>query len=280
MPRRSLITVSEQTSLMALPENQDDPIRYYTFTESDLALIRQRRGDSNRLGFTVQLCLLRYPGYALTGDMVLPDQLNQWVARQVSAESVSWAKYGLRDETRREHVQEMVAYLGLSAFGLPHYRLLVHELADLAMQTDKGMVLAGQAFEMLRKHHVIQPALTVVERACAETLTYAVRRIYRALTESLTEQYKRSLDNLLKIKPKSNINWLVWLRQSPLKANSRDMLKYIECLKTFQSLALPDGIGRDVHQNRLLKLAREGGQMTLQKGIWDVVKAPMKTGRE
>jgi len=119
------------------------------------------------------------------------------------------------------------------------------------------MVLAGQALEMLRKHHVIQSALTVVERACAEALTYADRRICRALTESLTEQHKRSLDHLLKIKPESNITWLVWLHQSPLKANSRYMLKYIECLKTFQSLALPDGIGRDVHQNRLLKLARE-----------------------
>jgi hypothetical protein len=118
--------------------------------------------------------------------MVLQDQLIQWVARQVSAESVSWAKYGLRDETRREHFQELVAYLGLSAFGLPHYRVLVHELADLAMQTDKGMVLTGQTLEMLRKHHVIQPALTVVERACAEALTNADRRIYRALTELLT----------------------------------------------------------------------------------------------
>jgi hypothetical protein len=39
-------------------------------------------------------------------------------------------------------------------------------------------------------------------------------------------------------------------------------VEYIERLKKFQSLALPDGIGRDVHQNRLLKLAREGGQMT------------------
>ena len=84
---------------MALPENQDNLIHYYSFTESDLALIRQRRGNSNRLGFTVQLCLLRYTGYALTDDIVLPDQLIQWVARQVSAESVSWAKYGLRDET-------------------------------------------------------------------------------------------------------------------------------------------------------------------------------------
>lgn len=40
------------------------------------------------------------------------------------------------------------------------------------------------------------------------------------------------------------------------------MLEHIERLKAFQALALPDGIGRHIHQNRLLKLAREGGQMT------------------
>src|SRR3546814_9584875 len=49
-------------------ESQDDLIRYYTFNDSDLSLIRQRRGDANRLGFAVQLCLLRYPGYALRSE--------------------------------------------------------------------------------------------------------------------------------------------------------------------------------------------------------------------
>ena len=39
------------------------------------------------------------------------------------------------------------------------------------------------------------------------------------------------------------------------------MLKHIERLKTFQLVDLPEGLGRHIHQNRLLKLAREGGQM-------------------
>ena len=33
--------------------------------------MRQHRGDANRLGFAVQLCLPRYPGYALASDMVI-----------------------------------------------------------------------------------------------------------------------------------------------------------------------------------------------------------------
>ena len=35
--------------------------RYYTFTQKDLDLIHQRRCRHNRLGFAVQLAVLRYP---------------------------------------------------------------------------------------------------------------------------------------------------------------------------------------------------------------------------
>lgn len=54
----------------------------------------------------------------------------------------------------------------------------------------------------------------------------------------------------------------MWLRQSPLKPNSKHMLEHIERLKAWQALALPVGIESKIHQNRLLKIAREGGQMT------------------
>ena len=43
---------------------------------------------------------------------------------------------------------------------------------------------------------------------------------------------------------------------------SRHMLEHIERLKAWQALDLPAGIERSVYQNRLLKIAREGGQMT------------------
>ncbi|WP_177196736.1 DUF4158 domain-containing protein [Duganella sp. CF517] len=41
--------------MLILPESQDDLIQHYSFTDADLALIRQRRGAANRLGFAVQL---------------------------------------------------------------------------------------------------------------------------------------------------------------------------------------------------------------------------------
>lgn len=58
MPRRRLLTPVERIGLLAFSTTDDDLIRYYTFSEPDLSVIRQRRGNHNRLGFAVQLCYL------------------------------------------------------------------------------------------------------------------------------------------------------------------------------------------------------------------------------
>jgi TnpA family transposase len=262
MPRRLSLSANERASLLTLPEREEDLIRYYSFSESDLALIRQHRGEVNRLGFAVQLCLLRYPGYALANDTIVTKSVVDWVSRSIQLETIDWDNYDGRVETRRKHLQELRAYLGLSMFGSSDFRWLIESLTELAMQTDKGFTLATQGLETLRLRRVILPAMPVIERACAAALTRANRRIYRSLVKPLNKQHQNRLDKLLKVRPGSNITWLVWLRQSSLKPNSRYMLEHIERLKTFQAIGLPENIGSHIHQNRLLKMAREGGQMT------------------
>jgi TnpA family transposase len=65
MPRRSILSAAERESLFTLPETNEELIWHYTFSESDLSIINQRRGAANRLGFAVQLCYLRFPGIIL-----------------------------------------------------------------------------------------------------------------------------------------------------------------------------------------------------------------------
>lgn len=65
MPRRSILSVAERESLLSLPASQDDLIRHYSLSESDLSLVRQRRGASNRLGFAILLGYMHYPGIIL-----------------------------------------------------------------------------------------------------------------------------------------------------------------------------------------------------------------------
>jgi hypothetical protein len=69
-------------------------IRHYTFSESDLSIIRQRRGPANRLGFAVQLCYLRFPGVILGVDEPPFPPLLRLVANQLKVGIESWDEYG------------------------------------------------------------------------------------------------------------------------------------------------------------------------------------------
>ncbi len=82
MPRRSVLTATERDSLLALPEAKNELIELYTFSETDLAIINQRRGRANRLGFAVHLCYLRFPGVVLSVDAAPFPPLLRLVAQQ------------------------------------------------------------------------------------------------------------------------------------------------------------------------------------------------------
>ena len=262
MPPRSILSATERESLLTLPDAKDELIRHYTFNETDLSVIRQRRGAANRLGFAVQLCYLRFPGIFLGVDDPPFLPLLRMVAAQLKVPVESWNHYGQREQTRREHLVELQTVFGFKPFTMSHYRQAVHTLTELALQTDKGIVLASPLVENLRRQSIILPAMNAIERASAEAITRANRSIHAALADSLIPVHRQRLDELLKRKDGSKMTWLAWLRQSPAKPNSRHMLEHIERLKAWQALDLPAGIERQVHQNRLLKIAREGGQMT------------------
>jgi TnpA family transposase len=263
MPRRSILSAAEKQNLLALPDTKDELIRHYTFSDADLNIIRQRRGSVNRLGFAVQLCYMRYPGVMLgMHDDPLPHLL-KLVANQLKVPPDMWQNYGQREQTRREHLVELQTAFGFQPFSTAnHYWAAVHGLNELAWQTDKGFVLATDLVDGLRRKSILLPSADVIERICAEAITRANRRIYAAMTEPLSDLHRRQLDDLLKRRDNGTTTWLAWLRQSPARPNSRHMLEHIERLKTWQALDLPTGIEQQVHQNRLLKIAREGGQMT------------------
>ena len=261
MPRRTILSDAELASLLALPDTEAELIRRYTLSDADLAITAQHRGPANRLGFAVQPCYTRYPGVMLGADDVPSPTLLRLVAAQLKIPPEHWAAYGKREQTRREHLVELRTVFGFRPFGKRHYSAAVRDLEELAWQIDKSVMLAGALVAGLRRQAILLPTPPVIERVCAEAITRGSRRIYRALNEPLINAHRRCLDDLLERKEDTKKTHLQWLRQWPGRPNSRHMLEHIERLKYLQAVDLPDGIGRSLHQNRLLKLAREGGQM-------------------
>lgn len=264
MPRRSLLTPAERAELFAFPADEAELIRRYTLSTLDLSIIRRRRGDHNRLGFTVLLCCLRYPGFILSPDAEPPFPLLAIIGQQLQISPDVWPEYAQRAQTRREHLVELQAWLQLTIFSTADYRHLAHQLAELGRQTDRGPVIAAALVERLRQQHIILPAADVIDRLCSEALARGTRQMHEALIAPLSDQHRRDLDQLLALREGTKSSGLIWLRQPPGPPKPRHVLIHLDRLKTLYKLGLPPGLEQAIHQNRLLKLAREGGQMTAQ----------------
>jgi hypothetical protein len=59
MPRRELLTSQERAQLLAFPDDHAELVRLATLASDDLAFVRQRRGEHNRLGLAVLMVHLR-----------------------------------------------------------------------------------------------------------------------------------------------------------------------------------------------------------------------------
>jgi TnpA family transposase len=195
----------------------------------------------------------------------MPDLLLlQYVCTQLNIIPEVWNEYSERAETRREHLLAIQSFFGYRSFSMKDYKSAIESLETTAWQTDKGIVLIRELIENFRHHKILLPSINVIERICAEAITQAERRIYTSLTESLTNEQKSQLDALLLMYGSSKTSILMWLRLSPAAYNPKHMLEHIERLNTIKKLNLPENLEKKVHQNRLLKLSREGGRMTAQ----------------
>jgi TnpA family transposase len=143
------------------------------------------------------LCYLRYPGRVLSSDEAPNAQLLGFVAAQLRVSPDVWDIYAQRDQTRREHLQEILERLGLKQFDRITYRQIAKWLLPAALQTTQGLVLTEAAIEELRRRRIVLPPVLVIERVCAEVATRAQRQIYKVLSEWLTNEQRTKLDQLL-----------------------------------------------------------------------------------
>ncbi len=213
----------------------------------------------------MQMCYLRYPGCTLqTENGTPPAHLLSMVSDQLGLDPGIWPRYAQREETRREHQRELQALLGMAPFTQRHFRHFVDYQTQWTLQTDRPMAVAVALLEALRQQRVVVPSVEVIERVCAEALARGAQRVYQALASPFSLLQREQLDALLVQRENSQASALVWLRQPPGSPNAKHVLAHIERLQVLRELGLPNGLDRTVHQNRLLKIAREGGQMTAQ----------------
>ena len=151
MGRRDLLSADERAKLFGIPVERDALARCYGFGPGDLALIERRREDRNRLGFAVQLALMRHPGLTLGQVLAGPDvdltPLVGFVAEQLKLPASGFDDYAAREQTMTDHAGAVAAALGLRPATRADLTLMMDAATTAAWATDKGLVIGMAVIE-------------------------------------------------------------------------------------------------------------------------------------
>src|SRR2546421_12566951 len=138
-----LLSPTQRAKLLQIPDNspERDITRHYSLSAEDLAVIEQHRRPQNRLGFTVHLPYLRFPGRPWDPQEQVPPAMLPYLAEQIGQAPEVLADYATRDPTRREHLSEIQQVFEFHPFTMQAYRDLSRWLMPIALSTDQGMML-------------------------------------------------------------------------------------------------------------------------------------------
>ncbi len=105
--------ISRFTEPLSLAELE----RFFFLDDTDMAMVNKRRGDYNRLGFSLQLGTVRLLGSFLADPLDVPTEAVDFLAEQLGVADPSCLKaYGEREKTRLEHQWEIAREFGYRDF--------------------------------------------------------------------------------------------------------------------------------------------------------------------
>ena len=168
MARRTVLTSRQRSALFSLPQREVDLLRHYTLSDEDLQHIGARRRPRNKLGFALQLCVLRYPGRLLTPGEFVPPVVVDFIGRQLDLNGDELADYVVRSETRHEHLADLRRLYGFRAFSGRAARELGDRLREEAQRARANEHLVRGFVDACRRTRTILPTTTTIERLCAD----------------------------------------------------------------------------------------------------------------
>lgn len=265
MPTRILNDV-ERARYQGLPDSipPADLIAFFTLSASDLALVRRRTGDYNRLSVALDLCALRYVGFFPEDISAAPAAVVSFLTEQLGMSVDSPAPRGGRGHTRRDQFREVQGHLGFRRAKTGDLAALDGWLLERALEHDAPTLLFELACEKLHSDRIVRPRVVPLERMVARARQHAQRVTYESLGHLLTQERKGALDRILLCDPSTGRTPLAWLRQPAVTNSPRAILDALEKRAFLKDLDIHRWNLTASNPNRLKALAQVGRRSTSQ----------------
>ena len=226
------------------------------------------RQDSNRLGFALLLCALRYLGFFPHDLHSAPANVVGYLAQQLSSNPAILTDYGDRAQTRRDHQQRIMAYLGFRWLQRADRDALLEWLSHRALENGRPSMLLQQASEHLYQQRLMRPAITTLERLVVSARQQADERTYLLLAAALDADTRQQLDALLQPDTTRGYTPLSWLRRPARGHNADELLDALAKLQTVRAWAIDGWNLAAVPPARiqhLAQIARRSSNQALQR---------------
>lgn len=252
-----LTTAERQKYEQVPPEiSSYDLLSYFQFSEQDRELISIQRRPANRLGFALQLALVRYMGFIPQQWISqIPTAAVKYVGDQLGLESGALDHYGLREATRSSHLKSIMQYLNWRRWQPLDIPKLEQWLLDRALEHDRERLLLDMACQKLKQEKILRPAIMTLERIVVGVVLSTDAETYRRLAPLLTQEVKDQLDSLLIVNSDTRTSNRRWLAQ-PATSNSPSAIREaIQKLVFLKELSIGEWNTDVLNTNRGKRLA-------------------------
>lgn len=226
-----------------------------------LALIAQKRGEHNRLGFAVQLCTVRYLGTFLEDPLTVPTQVLHTLAKQLRIAIIPDAHLYSASRQRLQHAAEIQTHYGYVEITERQigFHLTRWLYAICWTGTDRPTVLFERAVTWLVTHKVLLPGSSTLERYIARLRSRVEERLWLALGRGISSEQQGRLESLLLVPLGSRSSPLDQLRKGPVMVSSRSLVIALMRLHSVRELGIRLPAAARIPATRVAALARFAG---------------------
>lgn len=238
-----------------------DLARYFHLDDTDHALIAQKRGAHNRLGFAVQLGTVRYLGTFLEDPLAVPAPVRHTLAKQLDIMSVDGTQAYRVGEQRWQHAAEIRARYGYVEITEPQagFRLTRWLYALCWTGTDRPSALFERATTWLVTHKVLLPGCSTLERYVARLRSRVEERLWRSLARGISSEQQAKLESMLVVASGNHKSQLDHLRTGPVMVSGPALVLALLRLQSVRELGITLPASARIPATRVAALARFAG---------------------
>lgn len=258
MGRRKLINAAEAQNLLGLAIDENSLIRHYTLDAADRLECELRRRPHNKLGFAIQLCVIRQTGRLLGENEEPPSAVVHYVADQLGVEPGSYSIYSHRAQTRFDHSRYLTDYLGLHVANRDDRRAALLAATEAAASSDKGLPIATAVTTAFRERKALLPSQHSIEKIGIAARAIARRGAETALISDLDPEKLEALDRLLEVDPTIGHTRYHWLRSAPDAPGAMNLVGLTERIAFVRALGIDPRLQARIPSGRWDQMIREG----------------------